>query len=186
MSEPEGIRFACIGCGALNEAGAETCIGCGHSFAGPLPAALPDPSRPPPAPPPVRRPVPPPNLYEPPAPRVGPPTIRIGTMMAIIAVIAVHLGAFAANTSLGVVASIGLLPASIRLALVVSRRAAEGRPMRVQDQWLSFLLTFLSSYLVAFSAIIAFGLTCFPIGVSGLDIQFAVGPGWWSGWWSGA
>jgi hypothetical protein len=35
MSEPPEVKFPCIGCGALNPIGAETCVGCGHRFAGP-------------------------------------------------------------------------------------------------------------------------------------------------------
>jgi hypothetical protein len=35
MPEPDEIRFACIGCGAMNPVGAEVCAGCGHRFAGP-------------------------------------------------------------------------------------------------------------------------------------------------------
>jgi hypothetical protein len=35
MSEPDEIRLACIGCGAMNPVGAEVCAGCGHRFAGP-------------------------------------------------------------------------------------------------------------------------------------------------------
>jgi hypothetical protein len=35
MSEASEAQFRCIGCGALNTPGAETCVGCGHRFAGP-------------------------------------------------------------------------------------------------------------------------------------------------------
>lgn len=35
VPEPDEVRLACIGCGALNAAGAEVCTGCGHRFAGP-------------------------------------------------------------------------------------------------------------------------------------------------------
>jgi hypothetical protein len=43
MSEPEEVRFACIGCGAMNPAGAEACAGCGHRFAGPGGGPIPGP-----------------------------------------------------------------------------------------------------------------------------------------------
>ena len=35
MPESDETRFACIGCGAMNRAGAEACAGCGHRFTGP-------------------------------------------------------------------------------------------------------------------------------------------------------
>jgi hypothetical protein len=35
MSDPSEVQFRCIGCGTLNPPGAETCVGCGHRFAGP-------------------------------------------------------------------------------------------------------------------------------------------------------
>jgi hypothetical protein len=37
MSAHPDVQFSCIGCGALNPPGAETCVGCGHRFAGPGP-----------------------------------------------------------------------------------------------------------------------------------------------------
>ncbi len=45
MPDPEEVRFACIGCGAMNPAGAEVCEGCGHRFAGPAggPVVRPEP-----------------------------------------------------------------------------------------------------------------------------------------------
>ena len=44
MSEPNEVRFACIGCGAMNPAGAEVCSGCGHRFAGPGRGPIPEPA----------------------------------------------------------------------------------------------------------------------------------------------
>jgi hypothetical protein len=35
MPEPAQAQFPCIGCGALNPPGSETCVGCGHRFGGP-------------------------------------------------------------------------------------------------------------------------------------------------------
>jgi hypothetical protein len=35
MPEPAQDQFPCIGCGALNPPGSETCVGCGHRFGGP-------------------------------------------------------------------------------------------------------------------------------------------------------
>ncbi len=34
MPEPDEIQFQCIGCGAMNPAGAVVCMGCGHTFGG--------------------------------------------------------------------------------------------------------------------------------------------------------
>lgn len=165
MPEPDEVRFACIGCGTMNPPGAESCAGCGHRFAGPGPG---------PAPmadlvgPPSPRPRSPSfNEYEPPAARPARlPTFRIGPAMGLIAVIAVGLAAFAADTALGFLSLLGLVPATIRSALVASGREAERRPMGLGELARSFAATFASAYLIALSSAIAFGITCFPIALS--------------------
>jgi hypothetical protein len=164
MSEPEEIRFACIGCGALNPAGAEACSGCGHRFREPTPVPSP--------------PVSPANFYEAPRSRVDrAPTFRIGTAMVLIAVVAFCLGAFAAGIGQGVLVTMGLLPATIRTFLVAGWREAEGRPMSTERKVLTFISTIGGLILIAVSSIIAFGVTCFPIGMSGGDAGLAIGAG---------
>ena len=174
MSEPEEIRFACIGCGALNPVGAEVCSGCGHRFAGTDIVSTP-PSA---VPPPVRRPPTPERFYEPPKARVAAPTtFRIGTAMAIIAVIAVCLGAFAADLTLGIITTLGLLPATIRTFIVSATRQAEGRPMSLGGQITTFCLTILSVILIVISSAIAFCVTCLPVGLGSNSLEVAVGVG---------
>jgi hypothetical protein len=161
MSEPEAIQFACIGCGAMNLAGAEACSGCGHRFR--EPTAVPAPL------------VLSTNPYEAPKSRVaGAPTFRIGTAMALIAVVAFCLAAFAAGIAQGVLVTMGLLPATIRTFYIAGRREDEGRPMTIERKVLTFISTVGGTILIVFSSIVAFGLTCFPIGMSGADLGFAV------------
>jgi hypothetical protein len=188
MAEPEEIQFACIGCGAMNPAGAEACSGCGHRFGGPgfVPASA-SASAPLPAPGSGRSALPPPvrflDPFDPPVARVArTPTFRIGTAMGVIAVVGVGLGAFAASPYLGYLVAVGLVPATIRTILVAGRREAEGRPMRPADQSMSFLLTFGAVYLILVASLIAFGVTCIPIGSAmsntfpgGLWLAFGVG-----------
>ncbi|WP_435007822.1 hypothetical protein P12x_005087 [Tundrisphaera lichenicola] len=156
MSDPAEIRLACIGCGAMNPSDAEVCSGCGHRFRDPTPVlAEPDPMA---------------NPYEAPQTRVArAPTFQIGTAMIWIAVVALWMGAFAAGAAVGVLATLALLPATIRLVLVSARRSAEGRPMSMGDQALSFVGTVASSIVIGFSSIVAFGLTCFPMAGGGVD-----------------
>jgi hypothetical protein len=164
MSEPEAIQFACIGCGAMNPAGAEACSGCGHRFREPTPVPAPL--------------VLPTNPYEAPRSRVaGAPTFRIGTAMVLIAVVALCLGAFAAGIAQGILVTMGLLPATIRTFYIAGRREHEGRPMSTERKVLTFISTVGGVILILFSSIIAFGVTCFPIGMSGGDVGFAV----WAG-----
>ncbi len=163
-AEPEEIRFACIGCGALNPVGAESCTGCGHRFAGTDVVSTPAPARP--VVPPERRPFSPEPYYEPPkAPIVAPRTFRIGTMMALIAVIALCLAAFAAGTGQGIIALFALGPATIRTLFVSAGREAEGRPMTLGEQVGTFCFTILSLFAIVISAGIGFFATCFPVGM---------------------
>ncbi len=173
MPEPEEIRFACIGCGALNPVGAEACSGCGHRFAGPDVV-----STPPMSVPPERRPLTPDRYFEPPKAEIAPPPrFRIGTAMAFIAVIAVCLAGFAADVSLGILTSLALGSASIRTFLVSARHEARGRPMDLSEQFLVFLMTMMGTVLVVISSAIGFCVTCFPVGIgsSSLPLALAVG-----------
>ncbi|WP_435018683.1 hypothetical protein TA3x_000668 [Tundrisphaera sp. TA3] len=173
MSEPEPdqIQFACIGCGALNPMDAATCSGCGHDFGRPPAPASPGSTGPLPS----RRPIPAPNPYAPPTSDLHRrPTFRIGTAMIVVAVIAVGLGAFAADEALGIGLSIGLIPATIRLAWLSSRGDVGGRAMRAGDLALAFILTFVMSYLILIASVIAFGVTCFPFGMVSQNIVVGV------------
>lgn len=174
MSEPDEIRFACIGCGAMNPVDAASCSGCGHAFGGPV-AAAPSESL---APPPPHRPSPEPNPYEPPAAQPPlQPTFRIGTAMLLVAAVATCLGAFAADVGLGACLAIGLIPATVRMAVVSVGRGPDGRPRTTAEALLSFILTFFVSYLILLASAIAFGVTCFPIGVASDSPLFALGAG---------
>ena len=169
MSEPEEVRFACIGCGTWNAAGAEVCAGCGHRFAGPdlVPRARialpPRPSE---------------NPYEPPASPIAPPrAFRIGTALFLIAIVAVCLGALRENVALGVAVIVSLAPAAIRTPLVAGRRRAYGSPMDFGEQFASFLITMVCTWAVIISTSIAFFATCFPAGLvtSNLVVGLVVG-----------
>jgi hypothetical protein len=162
MSEPDEIRFACIGCGTWNPAGAEVCAGCEHRFGGPdlVPKVRivfpPRPSE---------------NPYEPPASQIAPPrTFRIGTALFLIAIIAVCLGALRENIALGVLVILSLVPAAIRTPLVSERRRAEGKPMDFSEQVASFLMTMVCTWAVMISTLIAFAATCVPVGIATTSI----------------
>ena len=95
----------------------------------------------------------------------APRTFRIGTGLAIIAVIAVCLGALRADISLGIVAIVSFIPAAIRTTLVAGRRRFEGRPMTLEEQFSTFLITMFATWGVVISSVVAFFATCFPSGL---------------------
>ena len=97
--------------------------------------------------------------------------------MLFVAVIGACLGAFAANEALGALLSVGLVPASIRMAMVSGRRRAEGRPMSAEEWVGSFVLIFVTVYLIGLASLIAFGVTCFPIGLASQNFVIACGAG---------
>jgi hypothetical protein len=177
MPEFGDIQFACIGCGAMNPAGAEVCSGCGHrfrepTFVPPPPASMPDPYEGP------RWPSASSNPYEAPRSRVGTaPTFRIGTAMVLIAVVALCLGAFSSGVVEGSLVTVGLLPATIRTFYIAGRREDEGWPMSLGGKLATFFATIGAMILVVFSSILAFGLTCFPVGMTSGDLGLALGAG---------
>ena len=166
MSESGEIQFVCIGCGTPNPVGAEVCAGCGHRFAGsdvllpsPVPTRLPRP----------------PDPFEPPVARVAPPrTLRIGSILLFIPVVAVCLVAFRSNTPLGIIAVVSLLPPTIRTILVTTRRRALGYPMVFHEVVATFLATLLATWGLVVSSLIAFCITCFPTGLLTQRLEVAV------------
>lgn len=178
--EPDPIQFSCIGCGTLNPAGATVCAGCGYEFGrplGPMPVAqTPAPTK---ALTPRRFSDEERNPYEAPAgpPGAHAPRFRLSTAMVLIGVIAVGLGAFSIDESLGVFSLIGLVPAMIRMMVVSARADGEGRPLTVLEMCQSLILTFLTSYAVVLASLIAFGMTCVPVGVASGNLGVAIGAG---------
>jgi hypothetical protein len=169
MTEPDDVQFACIGCGALNPAGAEVCAGCGHRFAGPdlkpkVPIRIPP-----------RRSE---NFYEPPTTPIAPPrTFRIGTVLVLIALIAVALAAFRADITLGVGTIVLLAPAAIRTPFLASRRRLEGRPMGFGEQMETFVATMVVTCAVVIASMIAFFATCLPTGIMIGNLNLALAAG---------
>jgi uncharacterized RDD family membrane protein YckC len=158
LSEPEEIRFACIGCGTYNPSSAEVCNGCGHQFAGPDVISK------------VRITWPrrhPENPYAPPiAPIVRDRSLRIGSILAWTAVIAVCLGALRENLGLGLHAIISLLPATFWTSMKAGKRRVERRPMLFVDR----LSTFLAAMFCVWGILIASAIT-FLVCVSGILVM---------------
>ncbi|WP_435007819.1 hypothetical protein P12x_005084 [Tundrisphaera lichenicola] len=165
MPEPDETHFTCIGCGESVPVGSDLCPGCRHPFREPIPATSPEEwlSIPDEA-----------SRMQ----AIKAPTIGIGTAMIPIAMVAVCLGAILASPILGVFASLGILPASIRTANVSARRRAQGFPLGVIEKFATFVMTIgaaylvafasLAAYLVAFASLFTFVVTCFPIGILSL------------------
>jgi hypothetical protein len=169
LSEPDEIRFACIGCGTYNPANAEVCAGCGHRFAGPDVIAK------------VRVVLPPrpsENPYEPPSAPIAPPrTFRIGSLLVWIALIAVCLGAFRENIALGILATISFVPPAIWTSIRSGSRRAEGRPMNIVDQLQTFSIALFGTWGIVFSSSVAFCVTCFGAGITTNSFGFALALG---------
>lgn len=104
-----------------------------------------------------------PNPYAPPRAEIATGrTSRIATLLLVIAVIAVILGVLREVPPLGVVLAVISVPAVIRTG-VASRRlpATPG----VFAQVGLFLSSFTVAAVTLVSAVIAFGITCFPLGL---------------------
>ena len=92
--------------------------------------------------------------YQPALSRIVPSsTFRIGTGLLIIAVIAVCLGALRADLSLGIIATVSLIPAAIRTPLVAGRRRFEGRPMSLGEQINTFTITMFATWVAVISLV---------------------------------
>jgi hypothetical protein len=103
-------------------------------------------------------------------------TVHLGTLMLLIALIAVCLGVFRLAPGLGVLFLILIVPALVRTILSAGQQEDRGHPM----SWDEKLLTFFGSVgvvaVLGLAASIAFLVACFSSGVTILAMG-SVGPG---------
>jgi len=149
---PGSSPSACPVCGAPIGPGADGCWSCHARFDRPSPGDRPIA----PSPPPIAAiggPYQPPATHPPPA-----GSIRIGTAMLLIALIAVILGAFAANPVFASVLLLASIPAAIRAFFVT-----EGRTKGADGFGRAFLLAYVGVITIVVSSAIAFAVTCFRV-----------------------
>lgn len=150
---------SCPRCGARCEPGALHCSLCHTTFSEPLATTEPP-------------------AVAPPPPRRG---LHLGSMMLIIALIAVCLAVTQELPWLGVPLIVASLFAMARTIRVSNRRYRNARPLTTRAAVLVFLSSLALTSAAGWAAIIAFTVTCFPVGLvlvdtsmDGLGIGFAV------------
>jgi hypothetical protein len=144
---------ACPHCGARLAPGAASCFLC-HA-----PLAAGEAGPPPVAPPP-----------EPQA--AAGRALHLGSLMLVIALIAVCLGAIQQAPGVGVPLAIGSALALARTARVSRRRRRAARPMTAGAAVSTFLASLALITVAGVSAVVAFCVTCFPIGAGLIDRRF--------------
>lgn len=91
-------------------------------------------------------------------------TFTLGSLMLVIALIAVCLGVLVEIPGLGVVLLLVSTPALIRTLVAVSRSKAAGRPIGGWDKVVLFAGSLWVVALIWLGSLIAFVATCFPLG----------------------
>jgi hypothetical protein len=173
--EPRAPGWArCLDCGAYNRPEASRCYLCRHPIG-------PDAKRVPPSPEDVE-----PSAFfaaqrsfsnryhrnddvvtEPSAFFAAQRSFSLGSLLLVIALMAVCLGVGRESSALGIALTIASAPALIRTTLLAGQAKARGRPMPALVKVLIFLGSLAAVVLVFLSALIAFAATCFPIGSAG-------------------
>ncbi len=161
MGPSDGIWFLCPQCGTANRPGKTACFLCGQRLdtagSGVKPGAPLAPAAPA-----FHEYV---NPYSPPPDSVSPAlSFKISSLLMVIAVIAVCLGVAHENLILGIIQAVAVAPALAYTVIVAARNKARGRPMAIIDKVHTFLLAIVAVVVIAVSAIIAFVVTCFPVG----------------------
>jgi hypothetical protein len=114
-----------------------------------------------------------------PGPAVAPPpppmeparrTFGLSSLMLVIALVAVCLGVYREVPGLGILLAILVTPALVRTSVVATRRKAGGRPMPPLDKVGVFAGTLAAVVVIGVSAIAAFAITCFPIGLAAFSM----------------
>ena len=160
MSQSDGIWYICPACGASNPSTSIVCFLCGRSLdatreesvaespATPISFSSPES----------------PNPYAPPASDLSRRvTFPIGSLLMVIAVIALCLGVARANLVLGIVFAGAVVPAIIYSEIVAAKRKGSGISMTIRDRLVTFLIGIAGVYAVVTSAMVAFLTTCVPV-----------------------
>ncbi len=106
------------------------------------------------------------------------PTVRhvgLGSVMVVIAVLAVCLAPVRYAPGLSMVLAMFLVPGALRGVLVLERRRLDGRASDGVEVLAVLLRSFFVCFAIALSGWIAFVVFCFPIGLATMDM------GWGSG-----
>ena len=97
--------------------------------------------------------------------------VNLQTVMIVIAMLAVCLAPIRTSPAFSVFLMIFMVPPTIRGILMIEERKADNRPMDLEQKFVAFGNSCLVTMLISFCAFVAFGLTCFPIGLMSLDLS---------------
>ncbi len=162
MGLADGIWLVCPECGASNRPKGTFCFLCGHG----LDTARPETSIGAPRSPISFTSPEPIDPYQPPTTFVPTPlSFRISSLLMVIAVIAVCLGVWHEEPVLGIILAVVVAPALVYTVIVAAKSKARGRRMAVFEKVGTFLAAIVGAVVIAVSAIIAFFVTCFPVGI---------------------
>lgn len=142
---PPPAHLSCPHCLAANDQAAERCTACGK----PLVLVIFEE-----------------NPYAPPRVPNGPHTFHIGSLMLLIALIAVCLSLLVTIPGVGVLGILVLTPALIRTIHGAWRGQGDGRPMDWNDRLMLFLASIGVVLAIEIGMVVAFTATCFPIGLA--------------------
>lgn len=142
----------CPHCLKENDSAAERCAVCGQSLV--LPAS-------------GENPYAPPQSHEQP---LRPHAFHIGSLMLLIALIAVCLSLLVTLPGLGVIGLLVLTPATIRTVHGAWRDRDQGRPMSWGDWFRLFAASISVVLVIELGTFAAFAVTCFPIGLFSFEL----------------
>lgn len=157
MNDPGQVQRLCPQCGAALPPGTEACGSCQaqpESPAGQSPFA--------------------------PRRDHAPIQFSLGSMMLLVTLAAVVLGAAAIAPGLGIGLAILAAPALIRTAVVASRQRSAGHPLDLRTKAWIFVGTLGILTVIVTATAAAFVATCFPIGAAafGADSMGLMGLAW--------
>jgi hypothetical protein len=172
MNKADGTRLVCPQCFSSNQPGDIMCFRCGHGLDKAMLKTESEASKSPTSsssPESI-------NPYAPPTSGSSPNvTFRISSLLLVIAVIAVCLGVTHENVVLGIILAFVVVPALVYTVIVVEKRSARGSPMAVVDKAGTFLVAIGGVLIIEFSSLVAFCMTCYPIGAAGFAANSAAG-----------
>lgn len=117
------------------------------------------------------------NPYAAPPPelKLSSRTFTLGSLMLVIALIAVCLGVLVEFPGLGILLALAASFALVRTLAEVSRSKALGRPFDRKAKIILFLGSLGVVTLIGLGSVIAFVVTCFPLGFASFSANSTVG-----------
>lgn len=108
---------------------------------------------------------------------LAPGTFSLATLMILVTLVAIGLGLFVTAPGLGILYTIAMVPALVRTAVGVRRRAKAGKVLAIEDKFQLFATSIAVTVAACVAATVAFFATCLTTCFAYIALESKLGGG---------